>query len=193
MLFRQKLVIAFCNLETAVNGLKDIHDTVKMLETSQEFANGRLDDLEKTALPSMAPNVEKIATQLALQTLDIDMHRCMWNLTIQGLKGLAHEDEADTRRACVNLAHLGIPDASEFDFSACRRLSKKENAGIIVWFKDLQQRNECLINTKTLKSLTDNISISADLPLVLQPLKKLLQKQRDIPVDQKAQFSRPQP
>ena len=70
------------NLETAVSGLKDIHDTIKELETSQEFVNGRLDDLEKTAFPSLALHVEKIATQLTLQTLDIDMHRRKWNLTI---------------------------------------------------------------------------------------------------------------
>ena len=42
------------NLETAVNELKDIHDTIKGLETSHEFVNDRLDDLEKTALPSLA-------------------------------------------------------------------------------------------------------------------------------------------
>ena len=176
------------NLETAINGLKDIHDTIKGLETSHEFVNGRLDDLEKTALPSLALHVEKIATQLALHTLDIDMHRRKWKLTIQSLKGPVDEDEADTRRACVNLAksHLGIPEASEFDFSACHRLSKKENAGIILRFKDLQQRNGWLINAKSLKSHTDNVSISADLPPVRRPLKKeLLQKRRDLPVDQK--------
>ena len=52
-------------------------------------------------------------------------------------------------------------------------------------FKDLQQRNEWLINAKSLKSHTD-ISIFADLPPVLRPLKKeLLQKRRYLPVDQK--------
>ena len=176
------------NLESAVNGLRDIQDTVKGLETSQDFISGRLDDLEKTALPSLALHVENVATQLALQTLDVDMHRRKWNLTIQGLKGPADEDETDTRRACVDLAksHMGIPDASAFDFSACHRLSRKENAGIIVRFKDLQQRNEWLANAKSLKSHTDKVSIAADLPPVLRPLKKeLLQKRKDLPAEQK--------
>ena len=66
------------NLESAVNGLRDIQDTVKGLETSQDFISGRLDDLEKTVLPSLALHVEKVATQLALQTLDVDMHT--WSL-----------------------------------------------------------------------------------------------------------------
>ena len=69
------------NLESAENGLRDIQDTIKGLETSQDFISGRLEDLEKTALPSLALNVEKVAMQLALQTLNVDMHRRKWNLT----------------------------------------------------------------------------------------------------------------
>ena len=71
-------------------------------------------------------------------SLDIDMHRRKWSLTIQGLKGAADEDEDTTRQACVNLAkqHLKITDASVFDFSSCHRLANKENAGIIIRFKD---------------------------------------------------------
>ena len=103
-------------------------------------------------------------------------------------QGPADEDETNTRRACVDVAksHMGIPDASAFDFSACHRLSRKENAGIIVRFKDLQQRNEWLANAKSLKSHTDKVSIAADLPPVLRPLKKeLLQKRKDHPAEQK--------
>ena len=82
-------------------------------------------------------------------------------------------------------SHLGLRGALKFDFSACHRLSQKENTGIIVQFKDLQQRSERLIYAKYLRSHTNNVSI-VDLPSVLRPLKKeLLQKRRDLPVDQK--------
>ena len=92
----------------------------------------------------------------------------------QGLKGPADEDETDTRQAFVDLAksHMGISHASAFDFSACQRLSRKENAGIIVCFKDLQQRNEWFGNAKSLKSHTDKVSIAIYLPPMLRPLKK---------------------
>ena len=71
-----------------------------------------------------------------------------------GLKGPADKDETDTRRACVDLAksHMGIPDASAFDYSACHRLSRKENVGIIDRSKDLQQLKEWLANVNSLKS-----------------------------------------
>ena len=60
-----------------------------------------------------------------------------------GLKGADNEDEDTSQQACVNLAkqHLKITDASVFDFSSCHSLANKENAGIMIRFKDLQQRN----------------------------------------------------
>ena len=125
---------------------------------------------------------------MALQTVDIDMHRRKWSLTIQGLKGAADEDEDTTRQACVNLAkqHLKITDASVFDLSSCHRLAKKENAGIMIRFKDLQQRNNWLQNAKFLKNHTDKISIAPDLPPVLRPLKKeLLEKRKNLSASEK--------
>ena len=43
------------NLESAVNGLRDIQDTVQGLETSQDFISGRLDDLKKNGAPISSP------------------------------------------------------------------------------------------------------------------------------------------
>ena len=175
-------------LDSAIKTVAETQSTVRGIESSMDFLSQRLDDLQQTALPAVAEHVKQVATQLALQTLDIDMHRRKWSLTIQGLKGAADEDEDTTRQACVSLAkqHLKITDASVFDFSLCHRLANKENAGIIIRFKDLQQRNNWLQNAKFLKSHTGKISIAPDLPPVLRPLKKeLLEKRKNLSASEK--------
>ena len=175
-------------LDSAVKSLTETQGTVSGLESSMDFLGQRFDDLQQTALPAVAEHIKQVATQLALQTLDIDIHRRKWSLTIQGLKGAADEDEDTTRQACVRLAkeHLKITDASVFDFSSCHRLANKENTGIIIRFKDLQQRNTWLQNAKFLKNHANNISIAPDLPPVLRPLKKeSLEKRKNLSVSEK--------
>ena len=85
---------------------------------------------------------------MALQTLDIDVHRQKWALTVQGLKGAANEDEADTRAACVQLAkdNPEIDHALVCEFFACHTLSEKADAGIIIQFCHLSRRNMWLTN-----------------------------------------------
>ena len=175
-------------IEMTLNTMQNIQTTIDGLETAMEFTSRRMDDLEKSALPALAQHVERVATKLALQTLDLDIHSRKWSLTIQGLNGAANEDKDITCRACVKLAkdHLSIADASEFDFAACHRLSNKDNAGVIVRFKDLQQCNHWLQNAKNLKSHKDKINISPDLPPVLRPLKKeLLEKRKNLTASEK--------
>ena len=82
--------------------------------------------------------------------------------------------------------HLKITDASVFDFSSCHRLANKENAGLLIRFKDLQQRNNWLQNSKFLRNHTDKINVAPDLPQVLRPLKKeLLEKRKNISASEK--------
>ena len=91
-------------LESAVQSLTETQGTMRGLESSMDFSGQRLDDLQQTALPAVAQNIKQIASQLALQTLNIDIHLRKWSLMIQGLKGAADEDEDTTRQACVRLA-----------------------------------------------------------------------------------------
>ena len=175
-------------LEQQLAQMNDLVTKVSAVETAMQFTSKRMDDLEKVALPALASHVEQVASALALQTLDIDVHRRKWSLTVQGLKGDPDEDDADTRRACVRLArqHLDIEDAAEADFAACHRLSRKKDAGIILRFRDLSQRNKWLLGARKLKNLQDNISICPDLPPVLRPLKtELLQKRKSLPQEKK--------
>ena len=175
-------------LEQQLAQINDLVTKVSAVETAMQFTSKRMDDLEKVALPALASHVEQVASALALQTLDIDVHRRKWSLTVQGLKGDPDEDDADTRRACVRLVrqHLDIEDAAEADFAACHRLSRKKDAGIILRFRDLSQRNKWLLGGRKLKNIQDNISICPDLPPVLRPMKtELLQKRKYLPQEKK--------
>ena len=158
------------------------------VSASLEFTSKRLDDLKSSSLSALYNHVERITSTLAFQTLDIDMHRRKWSLTINGLKGKPSEDDVDTRNACVRLArnHLGIPDADASDLAACHRLARKEDAGIILRFRDLSARNEWLSGAKNLKGHSDAISISPDVPPVLRPIRNdLLQKRKALSSDDK--------
>ena len=175
-------------LETSLQQMAELSQDVAAVKQSIDFTSQKLDDLRQTVLPGLASHIEQVATSLALQTLDLDMHRRKWSITIHGLKGKAKEEEAETRQACVDLAtsHLLIPDASTSDFAACHRLAQKDNAGVIIRFRDLVQRNLWLSNAKNLRTLKDPVSISPDLPPVLRPLKtELLHKRKAQPATTK--------
>ena len=148
------------------------------IENLLQFISRRVDDVYQVSLPALATHVEKVATALAMQTMDIDVHRRKWSLTIHGLKGPAQEDDTDTREACVKLAweQLGI-DASLSDFAACHHLSRSVDAGIIMRFRDLGMRNQWLDNAKKLKDYPETISIGPDLPPVLREIKTELAKE----------------
>ena len=118
------------NIEQQMKLLAELKATVNAVETSITYTSGRIDDLCKDSLPGSLPtlarHIQEVTTGLALQTMDRDVHRRKWSLTIHGLKGEAGEDEEVTRDACVKLAkdHLDISDAAPTDFAACHRLSK---------------------------------------------------------------------
>ena len=185
---REELGDRLDRMEQQLAMVTDLQAQMTGLESSLQFASKRIDDLYKTSLPTLAAHVERVSTALAMQTLDIDVHRRKWALTLQGLKGAAKEDEVDTRAACVKLARdtLEIENASVWDFAACHRLSQKADAGIIVRFNDLSKRNMWLANAKNLRGRANHISISPDVPPVLRPMKKdLLQKRKDLPPEDK--------
>ena len=166
-----------------------IKDTVVAVEKALDHTSQRIDDIYRVSFPALSRQVEQAAVGLALQTLDLDVHRRKWALTIQGLKGEEKEDEKVTRSLCVDLAkqHLGVSDAAGSDLAACHRLNKSAGSGVILRFRDLSQRNEWLTGAKGLRNHADRISVSPDLPPVLRPLKtELLNKRKTLPPEQKA-------
>ena len=142
-----------------------------------DFASKKLEDLKSSSLPALYNHVQRVAEALAMQTLNLDMHRRKWSLTINGIKGASSEDDVDTRNACLQLArdHLGIPDADPNDLAACLM---PLDAGIILRFRDLSRRNEWLFGAKNLKGHSDAISISPEVPPVLRAVKKDLRQKR---------------
>ena len=154
----------------------------------------RIDDIYAVSLPAINEHIAHLTSALTQRLLDLDVHRRKWSLTVQGLKGIAGESEATTRDKCVELARskLKIADADTADYAACHRLNRSPNAGIIMRFVDLAQRNKWLDGARNLKDDPANkdISISPDLPNALRPLKtELLNKRKALPPAQKANSS----
>ena len=77
--------------EWEINVIADLNRTLEGVEKFPDFTSRRIDDLYSTTLPDITSHIETIATGLAMQTLDLGMHRRKWGLTIQGLNGLAEE------------------------------------------------------------------------------------------------------
>ena len=127
-----------------------------------------------------------LAEALARRQLELEVHRRKWNLVIHGIQGDAKEDGSVTRQTCVQFAKtaLKVPDAEATAFAACHRLSQKPNAGIILRFVDLAQRDSWISGTKHLKNYSGKVSISPDLPPVIRPLKdELMEARAKLPTD----------
>ena len=147
-------------IESDMKLLCDFKAKIDDAENAIPNTSQRLDDLYKHSLPKIQQHIQDVATGLALQTLDLDVHRRKWSLTVLGLKGQENEDEDKTRDICVKLAKecLDVKDSSPMDFAMCHRLSHQADSGVIIRFKDLKMRNMWLSGAKNLKTHADNIS-----------------------------------
>ena len=120
--------------------------------------------------------------------LDLDTHRRKWTLIINGLDGKQGESEHETRAIVRRFAteKLKLAGADSHPFGACHRLAQKDNAGIIIRFTDLTDKNSWLTHAKNLKNTNSNVSISPDMPPCLRPLKTdILNIRKDLPPAQK--------
>ena len=175
-------------MEDSIKVMSDYGKTLATVEAACNHTSQRLDALHDTTLPNLASHIQKVADALVFQTLDLDVHRRKWNLTLHGLPGEAGENEDVTRQSCIKLARekLGITEAKEADFSDCHRLKQGPNAGIIIRFRDLGDRNMWLDNAG-LKDSQMKISLSPDLPPKLRQLKtELLNIRKGLPTEQKS-------
>ena len=113
-------------IESDMKLLCDFKAKIDDVENAISNTSQRLDDFYKHSLPKIQQHIQDVATGLALQTLDLDVHRRKWSLTVQGLKGEENEDEDKTRDICVKLSKecLDVKDSSPMDFAACHRLSR---------------------------------------------------------------------
>ena len=164
---------------------KSLNEKVAALETTMSslkddlsFLSNKYDTLKNTALPALASHVSNIANNLTLRHLELETHRRKWNLILHGIKGDADEFQHITRESVLKFAKdkLKIRDTSNIHIAACHRLSRSANAGIIIRFCDLSQRDEWMAATKNLKDT--GISLSPDLPPKLRPIKNAVMLHR---------------
>ena len=167
-------------LDNALRELASVSNKVEALETAAQASSDRMDKVVADVLPAITDRISSVATALALRQMDLEVHRRKWALVIQGVKGTAKEKEEDTRAACIALARdaLEVPNAVSTRVSACHRLSQDQNAGIIIRFTDLAERNLWLQSAKNLKGKDTAVTISPDLPPVLRKLKTDVLAQR---------------
>ena len=133
---------------------------------------------------------QDIATANALRTLDIAVHRRKWSLIFSGIDGKAGEDDQITREIIMKFGHekLDLQDdiLAKTTFAACHRLSQSPNAGIVAKFVDLSVRNAWLANAKNLKNKKSKVSITPDLPPIIQELKtNIMNYLKSLPTERK--------
>ena len=164
------------SIDKTLANLVELQQRILEVEEGLQFTSERLNTLATEVLPAMCDHMARVTESLAHQTLQIDVHRRKWNIVIHGIEGPAGELEFATRAKCIQFAKevLKVEDAATWHLAACHRLSQKPNAGIILRFVDLAQRDRWLSGTKHLRGHTRKISISPDLPPILRPLKDTL-------------------
>ena len=175
------------NLELKLSELADMKVTLgnhkKRLddyEKSLKFTGDQLNDVITKRLPELDTKFTDLTQNICMNMLDLENHRRKWSIIVNGLKGPKGEEELTTRANVKKFAkeHLKVEGADLHRISACHRLDQKEDAGIIVRFCDLSERNSWLSNAKNLKASPLRVSISPDLPPSLRPLKADILKQR---------------
>ena len=168
------------NIDKTLVKLVEVQQRLVEVEEGLQFTSERLNSLATEVLPAISNHMAHIAESLAHQTLQIDVHRRKWNIIIHGIEGPAGEIEHATRAKSIQFAQevLKVEDAASWHLAACHRLSQRANAGIILRFLDLAQRDRWLTGTKNLRGHPRKISISPDLPPILRPLKDNLMLSR---------------
>lgn len=182
----------FSDLDTkltlALADFGKLNDTVKDLQASLVDCSAKEEKTRTDFLPLINAKINEISAALTLHMVDLDNHSRKWSLVINGIKGVASENAADTRKACLDLArnHLGIGDADQTPIAACHRLKQAPDAPVIIRFCDLDDRDNWMKNAKHLRNHPDKVSISPDLCPALRPIKKdLMNKRRQLPEDKR--------
>ena len=181
---------SLATLTTSITDIKNditaINNKHREIEASLQFQDTTLKQYE-TMFQTMKDFVVDIATNLSMYVLDMDAHSRKWSIMVQGLPGVGGESESVTRQKCADLGKkikVQKPFAST-NLAACHRLSQGANAGIIIRFTDLKDRNDWLAKARNLEK-TDKISISPDLPPKVRILKtNALNERKQLPAEDK--------
>ena len=168
------------SIEEALQTVTNLGERIEATEKSLEFTASRLEKLVSVTLPKMNAHIAQVSESVAMENLELHVHRRKWNLIIHGVSGEAGEDPSTTRREILAFAENKLKVKKAAPMMACHRLSQTKDAGIIVRFVDLADRDAWLAGTKHLRSTANGAkySISPDLPPKLRPLKDEIMKKR---------------
>ena len=174
---------------TALKATVSKHETkIKEVAKSCEFSSNQISEIVDNKIPNLDKKFTELSTNMCLNILNLDTHRRKWTLIINGLHGNPGEPELETRNKVKHFAvnKLKVPGADSHLFSACHRLSQQANAGIIVRFNDLANRNDWLSGAGKLKNTGSKVSISPDLHPCLRKLKTdILNIRKKLPLEEK--------
>lgn len=182
------------NLEREVTAIKneDLTGKITSLENSLQSYAKSVESVQKNTLPSLVDHFNCAVTAIALNGLDMNVHRRKFTLVVQGIKGKAKEPAEETRSELIKKVKsaMGI-ELSPSDFAACHRLDNlKPNSGIHARFVDLSKRDLLLSNARKLAKLPqkDQFSLSIDVPPCLRKVRKeLADIRKDLPPASKKQ------
>ena len=189
----EEVLPRLCNLEKQISDIADMKAKLDSQQTrlsehedTLAFLDKQIQDIQTKSITELEKKFTELTEKVCFNILNLDLHRRKWSLIVNGVEGLAGEKESVTRDKvkCFARDKLAIVGAYSHPLAACHRLSQKNNAGIIVTFVDLNNRNEWLSNAKNLRNKDSSVSISPDMPPVLRPLKNdILKIRKDLPPD----------
>ena len=139
----------------------------------------KYENLKTKTLPALATHVATVTNQLALRNLELETHRRKWNLILHGVGGEEGESQNTTREKVLRFAKDNLKlknNELDMHFAACHRLSRNKDAGIIIRFCDLGQRDLWMSSTRNLKG--SKFSLAPDLPPKVRPLKNAIMLHR---------------
>ena len=179
--------------------LTPLKTKVESVEKGLQYASSRLDHIDNEVMPAVTRHMSKLAERQLHESLKMDAHSRKWNVVLHGVDGKAGEEESTTRQAVKDFAKsalkLSEEDVRDSHFSACHRLSKKDNAGIIIRFVDLSCRDKWLSGARNIQTYLaelqppqpdKKISLAIDLPPKIRPLKdNLMIKRKNLPLDKR--------
>ena len=171
--------------------LTKLRSEMEKLREEKEALSFEISNLKDQYQLTKKDLTTKAATS-ALKATDAEVHGRKWNLVVQGIPGEKGENEATTEQKVREMAATDLKiktaiNPQQMPFSACHRLQQKGNAGIIVRFSNLADKNLWLLHAKNLKNSNKTISISPDIPHVLKPLKtELLNARKNLSPQQKS-------
>lgn len=178
-------------IQTQINSLVARLDDIESYRDTVDSVAAQVKTLSDQTLPKTVDHLNSMVEALALQNVNLNMHRRKFNLIIQGVTGDAKEESDETRKKTIamakdNLKIKSSPDRPlrEDQLAACHRLSPDADSGIIARFNDLRERDRWLSHAKNLKG--SDISICVDVPPCLRKAKKeLMEIRKNLPPDVK--------